>query len=949
MALQVKVRDLLAIGFAADGRLPDAINEEDFLAAPEAALSSGHPSTEECCARIHERCVLDAVNEALEILLAPRPPPRGLSAGGMTSSERLTSLAVSAVEQHVARLSLEESTAQVLALIHTPSDDPMLPDDVGAATRMLWHQLAPEWTEYGQDDYEAARAQLHRSPRESSNGDGCAEEALAKLAADIFWEKREALLLTGKELHCDLWEALCRHISPPWPDDEIMESVSSPAAKGRSTAGVCRSRCCHGRIYTEDSSDSKSGNLSGEDDEHGQHHADNVPNVERSPMPEIPRGVHRIHYDDYLQALSELENRKVAPLRSARAFLAMHLDGYGRASIYSLYAVACALTQLLQTRVQLAMLEDARGRLTEPALETFIKDSIPRMPRLAEHTHLQPGHSFLPFYVAHCVRKLHLLLEPKDKRGVPVDTLLLSAELAQFFALSAEERRADDNAADDESNWFSLASAIRTYRQFLDLDADQDGMLSAEELMHYAEGLMTLTPAFVRRLFEVVHTYDGRLDYKGYLDFVISCEHRSHPACLAYLFRALDLHSRGYIGVFEVNYFVRDIVQGLLDTGDEPPDLSTIVDEVFDLAKMRKPTVRKYNRGRPFDGFDSSDPMQPPRITRAELQSCGAGAIIVQMLIDVQGFWNWDNREQLIEYDDDDRYERDQRAAACAVTMLFSHAVRRKVAPSRDEVAMPDLGSDVDGTTQRFYTTRTIRALLRNLSGSVDTCGEPPSKPVVTRVIANAVRPQRPGGQRIKEAPSSAAKRTFTHELVVSSLQLGQAETNDEAGYEQLSAQVGAVRAGPIAHFIIPPLPTSVAAVKPQDSTVQRAQQQRPTIEEAPPSEVTKDRPVSSRRRSNSSLTPCMAATPSALRAPAHLPALAATQAALQLNGNMSADDVLLWLQTSAFKKRGNTVAASIRKDSEIGAKVARRARIIDEVHIIKERMHGHVQLVMEV
>ena len=158
---------------------------------------------------------------------------------------------------------------------------------------------------------------------------------------------------------------------------------------------------------------------------------------------------------------------------------------------------------------------------SQAALESFVKESIPKLARLREHVHLQAGHSFLPFYVAHCVRKLHMLLEPKDKRGVPSEALLLSPDLAQFFALAKEVdpalgAQAEEEAlAADESNWFSLASAIRIYRQFLDLDADQDGMLSADELSRYSEGLMTLTPAFVSRLYEVVHTYDGRLDYKG--------------------------------------------------------------------------------------------------------------------------------------------------------------------------------------------------------------------------------------------------------------------------------------------------------------------------------------------------------------------------------------------------------------------------------------------------
>ena len=69
--------------------------------------------------------------------------------------------------------------------------------------------------------------------------------------------------------------------------------------------------------------------------------------------------------------------------------------------------------------------------------------------------HLQQGHSFLPFYVAHCVRKFCLLLEPKDKRGVPSETLLISAELAQLCALGEElpdtaaGQRRDSHSSED--------------------------------------------------------------------------------------------------------------------------------------------------------------------------------------------------------------------------------------------------------------------------------------------------------------------------------------------------------------------------------------------------------------------------------------------------------------------------------------------------------------------
>ena len=183
------------------------------------------------------------------------------------------------------------------------------------------------------------------------------------------------------------------------------------------------------------------------------------------------------------------------------------------------------------------------------------------------------------------------------------------------------------------------------------------------------------------------------MDYKGYLDFVIAHEHRSHPAAQAYFFRALDLRACGALSVFDINFFVRDIVQGLLDQDEEsePPGLVTIVDEIFDLAKSRAPGLGRgpgsLERERLATG-------ELPVIRLKELEKCGAGSIILQCLIDVQGFWNWDNREQLIEYDDDDRYEKDTREQARAVTKLFSEAAKAKACPLLAELISDDESAD---------------------------------------------------------------------------------------------------------------------------------------------------------------------------------------------------------------------------------------------------------------
>lgn len=46
-------------------------------------------------------------------------------------------------------------------------------------------------------------------------------------------------------------------------------------------------------------------------------------------------------------------------------------------------------------------------------------------------------------------------------------------------------------------------------------------------------------------------------DYKTYLDFVLALENRKEPQALQYLFRLLDIQSKGHLNVFDLNFFFR--------------------------------------------------------------------------------------------------------------------------------------------------------------------------------------------------------------------------------------------------------------------------------------------------------------------------------------------------------------------------------------------------------
>lgn len=80
-------------------------------------------------------------------------------------------------------------------------------------------------------------------------------------------------------------------------------------------------------------------------------------------------------------------------------------------------------------------------------------------------------------------------------------------------------------------------------------------MLSKTELGGYGSG--TLTRSFLDRLFAECITYDGEMDYKTYLDFVLALENRQEPQSLQYLFRILDFDHQGYLTSFTLNYFFK--------------------------------------------------------------------------------------------------------------------------------------------------------------------------------------------------------------------------------------------------------------------------------------------------------------------------------------------------------------------------------------------------------
>ena len=102
-------------------------------------------------------------------------------------------------------------------------------------------------------------------------------------------------------------------------------------------------------------------------------------------------------------------------------------------------------------------------------------------------------------------------------------------------------------------------------------------MLKKHELSNYAKGL---TKIFIDRIFEEYQTFEGEMDYKTFLDFVLAMENKKSPQALQYFWRVLDIYHKGAIDTFVINMFFRSVITKLetrVQTDYKIDDLGRVV------------------------------------------------------------------------------------------------------------------------------------------------------------------------------------------------------------------------------------------------------------------------------------------------------------------------------------------------------------------------------------
>ncbi|CAD8145381.1 unnamed protein product [Paramecium pentaurelia] len=328
----------------------------------------------------------------------------------------------------------------------------------------------------------------------------------------------------------------------------------------------------------------------------------------------------RINYNSFL-TIASLLPIKCRHFFSASTFLKFDRDEYGRIDIVAFFHSIVRKVNLFQTRIQISLYDSiGNGYLREKDLENYIFELIPTFPQLEKL-----DQNFYPFYVITAVRKFFFFLDSKRTGRIYIKDMLTSPILAELYELRQEKLTLEELG----QNWFSKQSALKVYERYLKLDNDHNGLLSKQELSKYSWGL---TDIFIDRVFEEYQTFEGEMDYKTFLDFVLAMENKKSQQAIQYFWRILNVYHKPAIDSFVINMFFRPIIQKLEHKDKFGFNVEDVKDEIFDMAKPAISTA----------------------ITLTDLQNCGQGDIIISMLIDAKAFYEYDQREsgQLLEVED---------------------------------------------------------------------------------------------------------------------------------------------------------------------------------------------------------------------------------------------------------------------------------------------------------
>lgn len=266
-----------------------------------------------------------------------------------------------------------------------------------------------------------------------------------------------------------------------------------------------------------------------------------------------------------------------------------------------------------QTRITLTTCDvDGKGFLLESDVENYILDISHLYPHLQDCDEV-----FRPFYLCTIIKPLFFFLDPYHRKRIAISDLLISPYLDQIFANPSDQPQEalgtlQGPLAQRYLTWFHPDAVMDLYTSYISADTDQDGLLSDKELAALAK--YKFTSRFIKALLLTIQTFNGKMDYRGFIDLMLCVSFPRSKAAAVYIFKILDFNCKGHLTRDDVLYFLQEMVDGLQGYCGEGVKFN--VDDLCDEV------------------FDSISPKSNSMVTLSDIISSRSGDILITFLID---------------------------------------------------------------------------------------------------------------------------------------------------------------------------------------------------------------------------------------------------------------------------------------------------------------------------
>lgn len=239
---------------------------------------------------------------------------------------------------------------------------------------------------------------------------------------------------------------------------------------------------------------------------------------------------------------------------------------------------------LILSQVQLAVmyLYFLDNRITDFVHEYVVQDMIKYYAKNVnelEQLNEESLEWYLEYYAPIVVSRMRFFINGTWSGKFNLVKLITSKSFVQFVFM---------DGMDPTDNPFSVKNTSWIYSLYVKMDSQKDGMLTKDDMrvLDAAWGKFEFSDAFLNRLFEKLHTFDGKLDFQLFLTVVWPLRYIGEPQAAHFFVNIFDLDGDGRVGILDLRYFYKSIYEKKED--QEKVTFDWFMSEIYDMCQCRE-------------------------------------------------------------------------------------------------------------------------------------------------------------------------------------------------------------------------------------------------------------------------------------------------------------------------------------------------------------------------